>query len=390
MPLVGQQHFHHLYKDSARMTMLETSTSPSSSSPSKRNKRKSQEPKRLSLDQDSIIKRPRLETSDGEDHHTTPSPRNPSSLSPGSSECRSPSPTLERLAPKKRFKQEALKDLLEEEKKKSNNSPFRPWDKDVDKPRSIGVPMTPNAWPSLLHADDKTRLMLSLLQDPRLLKQYSNQPGSTLLPALGASASLMVKTEQEPEQEEPLALVVKREPVVKQHHNEIVLSEQIKIKHEESDADDNDDNNDSIANEAFDWQYKQNQSSTKSKQRNYKNMTRERRVEANARERQRVHTITAAFDTLQNAIPVEDKCSKMSKLSIIKIATSYIMCLSRQCDYDYSSDKSQPSLEECREQLNELIQAEAKLTSTCLQEGSSSSSKMSPSMSLATAKAKQD
>ena len=35
------------------------------------------------------------------------------------------------------------------------------------------------------------------------------------------------------------------------------------------------------------------------KQRNYKNMTRERRVEANARERQRVHTITAAFDTLQ-------------------------------------------------------------------------------------------
>ena len=44
----------------------------------------------------------------------------------------------------------------------------------------------------------------------------------------------------------------------------------------------------------------------KSKQRNYKNLTRARRVEANARERQRVHTITAAFDTLQAAIPTEE------------------------------------------------------------------------------------
>lgn len=56
-------------------------------------------------------------------------------------------------------------------------------------------------------------------------------------------------------------------------------------------------------------------------------MTRERRVEANARERQRVHTITAAFDTLQAAIPTEEKDVKLSKLSVIKIATAYIMAL---------------------------------------------------------------
>jgi atonal protein 8 len=79
----------------------------------------------------------------------------------------------------------------------------------------------------------------------------------------------------------------------------------------------------------------------KSKQRNYKNMTRERRIEANARERQRVHTITAAFDRLQSAIPTTDdgSGSKLSKLSVIKIATSYIMVLSRMAGLDYSSDQ---------------------------------------------------
>ena len=46
------------------------------------------------------------------------------------------------------------------------------------------------------------------------------------------------------------------------------------------------------------------------------------------------------FEYLRSAIPTEDKCAKMSKLSIIKIATSYIMYLSRQCGYDYTSDKS--------------------------------------------------
>ena len=51
------------------------------------------------------------------------------SLSPGSStECRSPSPFS--LAPKKRFKIDALKDINHEEIKKS---PFRPWMDDSSK-----------------------------------------------------------------------------------------------------------------------------------------------------------------------------------------------------------------------------------------------------------------
>lgn len=100
---------------------------------------------------------------------------------------------------------------------------------------------------------------------------------------------------------------------------------------------------------------------TKPKQRNYKNMTRERRVEANARERQRVHTITAAFDSLQAAIPTDNNTNnKLSKLSIIKIATSYIMVLSRMAGYDYSIDQSEPSVEECVKKCSELIQSESK------------------------------
>ena len=121
-------------------------------------------------------------------------------------------------------------------------------------------------------------------------------------------------------------------------------------------------------------------------QRNYKNMTRERRVEANARERQRVHTITAAFDTLQSLIPapedVMDTSSKsssgsedgnatnqlsnlanqkLSKLSIIKIATAYIMLLSRMAGYDYSEDKSAPSIEDCVKKCSELLTQETKV-----------------------------
>lgn len=63
-------------------------------------------------------------------------------------------------------------------------------------------------------------------------------------------------------------------------------------------------------------------------QRNYKNMTRERRIEANARERTRVHTISAAFDTLRRAIPAYSHNQKLSKLSVLRIACAYIAALS--------------------------------------------------------------
>ena len=97
------------------------------------------------------------------------------------------------------------------------------------------------------------------------------------------------------------------------------------------------------------------------KQRNYKNMTRERRVEANARERQRVHTITAAFDNLQAAIPTEEENSKLSKLSVIKIATAYIMALSRMAGHDYTEDQSAPPVEEVVQHCSEVIEKECRI-----------------------------
>lgn len=69
-------------------------------------------------------------------------------------------------------------------------------------------------------------------------------------------------------------------------------------------------------------------------QRNYKNMTRERRIEANARERTRVHTISAAFDTLRRAVPAYSHNQKLSKLSVLRIACAYIAALSAAIEPD--------------------------------------------------------
>lgn len=96
-------------------------------------------------------------------------------------------------------------------------------------------------------------------------------------------------------------------------------------------------------------------------QRNYKNMTRERRIEANARERTRVHTISAAFDTLRHSIPAYSHNQKLSKLSVLRIACSYIMTLSRLAGYDYSKDQSQPEISNCVENVSKTIQTEGKI-----------------------------
>lgn len=96
-------------------------------------------------------------------------------------------------------------------------------------------------------------------------------------------------------------------------------------------------------------------------QRNYKNMTRERRIEANARERTRVHTISAAFDTLRHAIPAYSNSQKLSKLSVLRVACSYIMTLSRMAGEDYSPEQNQPSVAECLEEVTKTIQTEGKV-----------------------------
>ena len=94
----------------------------------------------------------------------------------------------------------------------------------------------------------------------------------------------------EPEQKEPLALVIKKEPT--EPVQKISKSDKQKETNTDQDMGENDKQ---INNEN-----NVNKKGNNGKQRNYKNMTRERRVEANARERQRVQTITGKlFSELQ-------------------------------------------------------------------------------------------
>ncbi|XP_025102228.1 uncharacterized protein LOC112568898 [Pomacea canaliculata] len=94
---------------------------------------------------------------------------------------------------------------------------------------------------------------------------------------------------------------------------------------------------------------------------NYKNMTRERRVEANARERTRVHTISAAFDALRRAVPSYSYNQKLSKLAILRIACTYIMALARLADVDCSSEPSVPlTFADCVDLCTRTIQTEGR------------------------------
>lgn len=100
--------------------------------------------------------------------------------------------------------------------------------------------------------------------------------------------------------------------------------------------------------------YASSKDNQRKEQRNYKNMTRERRIEANARERTRVHTISAAFDTLRHAVPAYSHSQKLSKLSVLRIACSYIMTLSNLLE-------DSPDVAESVENVSRTIQREGKL-----------------------------
>lgn len=112
---------------------------------------------------------------------------------------------------------------------------------------------------------------------------------------------------------------------------------------------------------------KTNKQSSQQAQRNYKNMTRERRIEANARERTRVHTISAAFDTLRSSIPAYSHNQKLSKLSVLRIACSYIVTLSKLSGQDASGagsasqSENMPSLSQCVSDVSRTIQTEGKV-----------------------------
>lgn len=83
-------------------------------------------------------------------------------------------------------------------------------------------------------------------------------------------------------------------------------------------------------------------------------MTRERRIEANARERTRVHTISAAFDTLRRSVPSYSHNQKLSKLSVLRIACAYIAALS-------AATEPGAELAEVVEKVTHTIHTEGKL-----------------------------
>ena len=65
-----------------------------------------------------------------------------------------------------------------------------------------------------------------------------------------------------------------------------------------------------------------------------KNLHLQRRILANARERSRVHKLGEAFRMLRNAIPSFSMDQKLSKLSTLRIAVSYISALASLLDLD--------------------------------------------------------
>jgi hypothetical protein len=242
------------------------------------------------------------------------------------------------LAPKKRFKLEALLDLeaaaaesrLQQLPSREETSvtaaaaaPFRPW---------AAGGTAESVSPSPLRISEK---YLSMMQ--------------SLVPV-------------EPEQDEPLALVVKKERLLEVKPEPAVdLSRTSATTYFSPQS--SPPRAPVLPNARHQTSMGSKSPAEGRKQTNYKSLTKDRRVEANARERQRVHTITAAFETLQAAIPSEDENAKLSKLSVIKIATAYIMALSRMAGYDYTEDQSAPSLETVIQHCQEVIHTETRMKS---------------------------
>lgn len=75
-----------------------------------------------------------------------------------------------------------------------------------------------------------------------------------------------------------------------------------------------------------------------------------------------MHTISAAFDTLRRAIPAYSHNQKLSKLSVLRIACSYIMTLSKILGKDGEAMATKSSgLADCVELVSKTIQTEGKL-----------------------------
>ena len=362
-------------------------------SPGKRNKRKSLEPKKV-MEPLRLFNDP---SSDGEDRATS-SPDSRNSSSTNTTTSLTPSPSALSQPPKKRFRHDfdEGKPISPPSTPSPSPSPnkvgskiHRPWDSHQTEQEHAKKVAESFAYP---HVAAAAQLAFQQEQAKAFVTLAAQEMGMTsgllalykLYPQLfdpsmflSQQAVAPVRAPQhtpEPEQEEPLALV----------------------KKPESESSESQERPEKVPVEPKKPQTPKGSSQKAVGQRNYKNMTRERRVEANARERQRVHTITAAFDTLQCLIPSPEHVIKppspekikgltqvkdiifesgsgddtgsekgnqyrLSKLSIIKIATAYIMLLSRMAGYDYTEDKSAPSVEECIGNCAQLLNQENKI-----------------------------
>lgn len=85
-----------------------------------------------------------------------------------------------------------------------------------------------------------------------------------------------------------------------------------------------------------------------------------RRLLANARERTRVHTISAAFEALRKQVPCYSYGQKLSKLAILRIACNYILSLAQLAELDYSPDRSSLTFAQCVDQCTRTLQAEGR------------------------------
>ncbi|XP_056625344.1 transcription factor atoh8 [Triplophysa dalaica] len=85
-----------------------------------------------------------------------------------------------------------------------------------------------------------------------------------------------------------------------------------------------------------------------------------RRLLANARERTRVHTISAAFEALRKQVPCYSYGQKLSKLAILRIACNYILSLAQLAELDYTPEHRNLSFRECVEQCTRTLQAEGR------------------------------
>lgn len=94
----------------------------------------------------------------------------------------------------------------------------------------------------------------------------------------------------------------------------------------------------------------------------WRHSSRSRRLIANARERSRIHIMSEAFDSLRRAVPSYSHDQKLSKLAILRLATSYISALAhlKHLAENDSSGNSLQLFADCVDQCTRALQTEGR------------------------------